>query len=588
MFGDATMEWSGLNYLKDPLESAHNGMVVVDSHGVVVVFNRAARQAAGFAETDVTGRGLEAIAPQAWTSVKDLLATGEPQIGVKLEINKNTITANQTVIRWYGRVVGALSVFQDVSEYEKVLRELKASKQLNEELDVIFNCSYDGLWISDAEGRVVRINPVSEHFTGVKASEVVGRHVSELVAEGYFEPSATLEVLKHRAAVSVIQTSREGRQVLVTGNPVFDENGNIRLVVINARDLTKIMKLQADLKESRALTHQYRSELTHLNKREELRSQMVLHSGSMRRVFDMAMRVARVDSSVLIHGESGVGKSLLAKMIHQTSPRQKGPLIQVDCGGIPASLIEAELFGYVKGAFTGALAEGKPGYFELAEGGTLLLDEVSELPLNTQAKLLRFLETNEVVRVGDTSPRRIDMRILAATNRDLKAMVESGDFRKDLYFRLNVVPIYIPPLRERTEDIPHLVNHFLQRFNQSCSCFKTIAPAAVDCLCGYSFPGNVRELANLIERLVVLTPNEAIDLEDLPAAVRSPERPQDFPLNGDKWNLTRVVEQVEKELIVKALAECGTQRKAARKLGVDHTTLSRKARRYGIGSAGER
>ncbi len=576
------MECSGTNFMNDLLESAYNGMIVVDTKGGIVIFNRAARRVAGLTKERIKGRALDEILPQAWSLTKELLTTGEPQIGRKLKLRETTILVNQTAIRRGGRITWVLTVFQDASDHEKALKELALYKQRNDELDVIFNFSYDGLWISDAEGKVVKINPVSERFTGVKAEKVLGRHVRELVAEGYFEPSATLEVLKHRTAVSVIQTSKDGRQVLATGNPVFDENGDIRMVVINARDLTGIMKLKAELKESRALAHQYRSELTHLHRHEELRSQMVLQSPPMRRVFDMSMRVARVDSNVLIHGESGVGKSLLAKIIHQTSPRQNGPLIQVDCGAIPPSLIEAELFGYVKGAFTGALAEGKPGYFELAEGGTLFLDEISELPSNTQAKLLRFLESNEVVRVGDTSPRRIDVRILAATNRDLEAMVECGEFRKDLFFRLNVVPINIPPLRQRVEDIPHLVNHFLRRFNQSCSCFKTISPAAVDCLCSYDFPGNIRELANLIERMVVLTPEDSIGLEDLPAAMRAQKSSPDFLLNNNEWNLPIMLEQVEKELISRALAEYGSQRKAAHRLGISHSTLSRKARRYGV------
>ncbi|MEJ2170218.1 MAG: sigma 54-interacting transcriptional regulator, partial [Desulfobacterales bacterium] len=232
------------------------------------------------------------------------------------------------------------------------------------------------------------------------------------------------------------------------------------------------------------------------------------------------MRIARVDSSVLITGESGVGKGLIAGLIHDASARAERPLIHINCGTIPDNLIEAELFGYEKGAFTGAKQQGKAGYFEMADGGTLFLDEIGELPLALQVKLLHFLETGEVVRIGSTRSRRIDARILTATNRNLERMVADGGFRKDLFFRLKVVPLAIPPLRQRVEDIPPLIGVFLDKFNRKCGVRKTISSAAADCLRHYPYPGNVRELANLIEQLVVLTPGDRIDSGDLPAAVQ--------------------------------------------------------------------
>jgi transcriptional regulator with PAS, ATPase and Fis domain len=301
----------------------------------------------------------------------------------------------------------------------------------------------------------------------------------------------------------------------------------------------------------------------------------------MQRIFDTAMRVARVESSVLITGESGTGKSLIADVIHQASDRSEYALIQINCGAIPESLIEAELFGYEKGAFTGAQARGKPGYFEMAQGGTLLLDEVGELPLNVQVKLLRFLENNEVTRIGSTVPRRLDVRIIAATNRDLQSMVNTGTFRKDLFFRLNVVPFKIPPLRERLADIPPLIYFFLKQFNEKCGCRKTFSPAVIDCLGNYPFPGNIRELSNLIEQLVVLSVTDHIGLEDLPAAVRDNE-PESCLFPDTEWNLSNVVQNVERRMIMRALKTCGSQRKAAKLLNIDHSTLSRKIKRYRI------
>jgi transcriptional regulator with PAS, ATPase and Fis domain len=351
-------------------------------------------------------------------------------------------------------------------------------------------------------------------------------------------------------------------------------------VVVNARDITELNRLHAELEETRALNYQYSAELTHLLRHRRLSADIILRSASMQRVFETAMRVARVDSSVLITGESGVGKGLIAELIHQASARNEASLIHVNCGAIPESLLEAELFGYEKGAFTGAREEGKAGYFEMAEGGTLFLDEVGELPLSVQVKLLRFLEDNEVTRVGSTTLRRIDTRVIAATHRDLEQMVKSGNFRGDLFFRLNVVPLNIPPLRVRREDIPPLVHHFLKQFNEKCGSNKSMTVGALDCLCDYTFPGNVRELANLVERLVVLTATQQIGIEDLPAPVRVADDPACRPATENEWNLARVVQRVEKQMISRALKACGSQRKAARLLGIDHSTLSRKIKRY--------
>ena len=568
--------------LRQLLESAHNGVVVVDRGGRIVVYNQAARHIAGWQPHQVLGRSMSQVNPEAWQDMQQILASGQPQIGRKVRLGHTTIIANRTAIREGERIVGVLSIFQDVSEYEKLVEELAAYKELSEQLDVIIESSHDGLWISDAKGVVVRVNQASLRFAGLKAEEVIGKNMQELVDEGQFDRSATLEVLKHGTSVSLVQTQYDGRQLMVTGNPVFDDQGNIRLVVVNARDLTELNRLQAELEESRLLTQQYRSALSQINLHQDLASQVVIRSPAMMRAFETAMRVAKVDSSVLLEGESGVGKGLFAKLIHEASPRKEGPLVRVDCGGIPASLIEAELFGYERGAFTGARESGKLGYFELAQGGTLLLDEVGELPLGVQAKLLRFLEDNEVVRVGSTTPRRIDVRIIAATNRDLEQMVAQRQFRQDLYFRLKVVPLRLPPLRERGEDIPPLVHHFLNHFNEKYSTAKKLSPAVVDALCRYSFPGNVRELANLVERLVVLTPGEVVELSDLPDGLRQ-SRSVPAARSGDgRWNLPQAVRRLEEEMIVRALRVFGSQREAARHLGIDHSTISRKVKKLGL------
>jgi len=578
----ASMNFEDVSDLAAIVESAHNGIVLVDRSGKILVFNRAALGMVNKRGHDVLGRNIQEVFPEVWADMRQIVGTGSPQLARQVTINGIDIITNRTPIWRAGEVSGVLSIFQDISEYEKVLAELESYKQLNEEMDVIINSSYDGLWICDHEGRVMRVNHASEKMSGVKEAEVLGRRMEELVAEGLFDKSATLEVLKNQTAVTLIQRLKDGRHILVTGNPVMDQRGNIRLVVVNARDISELNRLHAELEESRALKEKYHSELNHLHRSQKINSKIVIRSASMQRVFDTAMRIARVDSSVLITGESGVGKGLIARLIHEASARAEGSLIHINCGTIPENLIEAELFGYEKGAFTGALQQGKAGYFELAEGGTLFLDEIGELPLALQVKLLHFLETNEVVRIGSTRSRKINARILTATNRNLERMVADGGFRKDLFFRLKVVPLAIPPLRERVDDIPPLIHFFLEKFNRKCGFQKTVSSAAVDCLRHYPYPGNIRELANLVEQLVVLTPGDRIDFDDLPGTVRrGGQGPCRLVPNGPE-NLKQLVQDVERQVIVSALKACGTLRSAARQLGIDHSTLSRKMKRYGI------
>ncbi len=566
------------------LEEAGNGVVMVDRLGTILVFNRMARRLLGKSSSDLVGRFIGDIFPDSWQDLKHILDTGRPQTARRVEFENGTIIANRTPIMENGQPVGVLSIFQDIGEYERILTQLEAYRQLNEEMNVIINSSYDGLWICDHEGKVVRVNSASEKMSGVKQADVLGKRMEDLVRDGIFDKSATLEVLKHRTAVTLIQKLQDGRHVLVTGNPVVDADGNIRLVVVNARDISELNRLQAELEQSRQLNYQYSSELKHLHRYHHLHTKIIFRSNSMKRVFETAMRVARVDSNILISGESGVGKGLFAELIHQASGRAKASLVHINCGAIPESLIEAELFGYEKGAFTGARTDGKPGYFEMAEGGTLLLDEIGELPLGVQVKLLQFLEKNRIMRIGGTRTRKINTRIIAVTNRELESMVREGTFREDLFFRLNVVPIKIPPLRHRREDIPPLVHFFLKQFNEKCKTCKVLTPAALDVLLSYPFPGNVRELANLIEQLVVLTPHDQIGPADLPAAVRLPESEACLLERQDEWELSKIVRDVEKRIILQALKQCGSQRKAARLLNIDHSTLSRKIRRYGIGS----
>jgi len=304
-------------------------------------------------------------------------------------------------------------------------------------------------------------------------------------------------------------------------------------------------------------------------------------SDKMQEVFKTVLKAARTRATILLIGESGTGKELIAKAIHYESDRSKGPFIAINCAAIPENLLEAELFGYEKGAFTGALIS-KPGKFELANGGTIFLDEIGDLPLSLQAKLLRVIQDKTFERIGGTKPIKVDIRIIAATNKDLEKMVKNGSFREDLYFRLNVIPIFLPPLRERKEDIPLLIDHFLKKFNKEYKKNITINKSAMEKLINYSWPGNVRELENTIERLVILAEKEEITLNDLPFYIRQDNGSKIIGVNL-KNSLPNQIELIEKKAIEEALKACNyNQTKAAKMLGLTKRQINYKIKKYGL------
>ncbi len=305
------------------------------------------------------------------------------------------------------------------------------------------------------------------------------------------------------------------------------------------------------------------------------RAGLITYSQKMMDLIDLILRVARVDSTVLVSGESGVGKELLAKLIHDQSSRSLGPFVKINCGAIPENLLESELFGYEGGAFTGASRQGKLGMFELAHGGTLFLDEIGELPLGLQVKLLRAIQEQEFVRVGGVKAKKVDVRFIAATNRDLEKMVENGKFREDLYFRLNVIPLMVPPLRERKEDILPLIHYFQAKFTQKFKVSKTFAPEVLRVFLNYAWPGNVRELENIVERLFVVTPGEIIYCHHVPEKLLPGLKQKCVKVTG-VMPLKEAVDELQRLLIEEALAMYGSTYKAAEALGVEQSTIVRK------------
>jgi PAS domain S-box-containing protein len=469
-------------------------------------------------------------------------------------------------------------------DLEEMARQMRAFQDLTRELDAIIDSSSDGLWICDADARVIRINPASERINNIKAAEVIGKDMRELLDQGFIDRSAALEALTTRRVVSQLQ-NRQGRKLISTGTPVLDASGAVIRVVVSERDVTEIDNLQRELEEQEALRDQFRSQMLELQQADLASRSVIARSPAMVNALKQALRVSAVNSSVLILGESGVGKGLIAELIHKNSSRADKPLIEINCGAIPESLIESELFGYEKGAFTGAQISGKPGYLEVADGGILFLDEIAELPQAAQVKLLRFLENGRVVRLGGTKARALDVRILAATHRNLDEMVKQGSFRLDLYYRLNVIPIHVPALRDRKDCILPLIRHYVDFFGARDSLRKRLTRAAQDALLAFDYPGNVRQLMNICERLVVMSETDLIDVKDLPAEVAAlgTESGEQDDSWAEELTLQQTMESIERTVLQKALAKHGNQVRMAQALGVNQSTIARKLKKHGLG-----
>ena len=441
IFGDQ------LPMFREIVDSASNGVVMIDTEGTIRIFNQAARKVLAIRKHTLIGQHFRSISEEAWRDMRMILRTGTAQIGKKITIGESNIIANRTPINISGKTMGVSSIFQDISEYEKISSQLESFRQLTMQLDAIIESSYDGLYITDGKANTLRVNQAYERISGLKQEDLIGRNMRDLVQEGVLDRSVTLEVLRLREPVTIMQDIAGDKHVIVTGNPFFEKNGDISLVVTNVRDITELNQLHLELEESRKISSRYQEELEQLQKLEFASHELIAKSDAFRATLKQAVKVSQVDATVLITGESGVGKSLLARLIHKMSLRNDGPFVKISCGAIPENLMESELFGYEKGAFTGARAGGKAGLLEVGNGGTVFLDEIAELPLNLQVKLLDVLEDKEVTRLGGTTPRSIDLRLITATSRDLKQMVREKDFREDLFFRLNVIPLHIQPLR---------------------------------------------------------------------------------------------------------------------------------------------
>ncbi len=430
--------------------------------------------------------------------------------------------------------------------------------------------------IADSKGVILRVSDCFKDFYGLSPDEAVGKNVSVLEKEKVFSPSVIAKVLKLRkTATLTIKTKFKG-YVVASGIPIYGHNGEFEGVVSFLRDANDYVNLKEQYAILENRVEHYSAELEELREKELSNDEIIAKSTLFKRCLSLALKVAKVDSSLMITGESGVGKSLIAREVHKKSPRQHGPFIEINCGAIPESLLESELFGYEPGAFTGAHKDGKLGLIEMAEGGTLFLDEISELALSLQVKLLRVLQEKKLTRLGGTTEKIVDFRLIAATNRNLESHVKSGGFRRDLYYRINVVPIYIPSLRERPEDILPLVMHALEKTNKAYQMNVHLSSGAIERLLAYSWPGNVREVQNMVERLVVTSGSGLVESSSVPLSIS----PVPHLVWNEEMTLKQSLEATEKSVLLGAYKRYGSSVGVARALGVGQTTAARKLRKY--------
>ncbi|MCC3145579.1 sigma 54-interacting transcriptional regulator [Halanaerobium sp. Z-7514] len=440
--------------------------------------------------------------------------------------------------------------------------ELKEIQKVNKNLNLIISSSYDGIMLIDKDGRVEKINSSYLQMLGLELEEAKGKKISQLEKRLGLYPGLDLQSLKEKEQITFVQNHGKNKRILLTAKAIKDQAAKLEQIIINARDL---------------------AEISFSNSQNELNDQdipdyLVSKSKEMKKIINLAAKVAETDSTILITGESGTGKEVIAKFIYEQS-NNEGDFVKINCAAIPTNLLESELFGYEKGAFSGARKSGKPGLIEEADNGTLFLDEIGELSPNMQAKLLQVLQEHSVYRIGSVKPKKVNFRLITATNRDLEQMVKDKEFREDLYYRLNVFPIRIPPLRKRKNAIPALIDHYLSILKEKYDKNISISERAVKLFMKYDWPGNVRELNNVIERLVITSEKLLIDYQDVLALYGEEFKTEGISVSS-LMPLPKAVAEVEKKILEMAQENCKSTYEMADMLGVNQSTVVRKLKKY--------
>lgn len=572
--------------LEQVFENTANGIMAIDENDIITIFNPSAEKILGIKATDVIGKKVTNILPSSRLDI--VKNTGAEEIAYKQVVGNRIILTNRSPILIEGKSKGAVAIFEDISNIEKVKGELKEVKGLKERLQLILESVQDGICVLDDKGVIDYVNSAYLRIIGENKESILGKNIREISPRG-----ARSKVLKEgRNIIGSISRKTNGTTVVSNVNPIIVD-GETAGVVSVVKNVTEIQELSEKLNRISERAEYLEQELIRSRKPHSAFVKFIGQSGKIVDALAMALKAARGSATVLIRGESGTGKELIAEGIHYSSANAGGPFIRVNCAAIPSNLLESELFGHERGAFTGAIKR-KLGKFELANNGTIFLDEIGEMEKSMQAKVLRVIQEKEFERIGGEETIKIETRIIAATNRNLEEMVSAGEFREDLYYRLNVIPIMIPPLRERKQDLALLLEYFIEKLSNDLGIgIKGVSNEAMEALLEYKWPGNVRELENLVERIMTLADGAEIQLSDLPVYIRNGfknlkdkiesqikiDNVKKFVLESEEILPLR---DYEKIIIEKALKKYGSFNAAGKALGITHKTVASKARLYGI------
>ncbi|EQG22042.1 TPA: sigma 54-interacting transcriptional regulator [Clostridioides difficile] len=463
----------------------------------------------------------------------------------------------------------------------------------------ILEASHDEICVSDDKGIIIYCNKAFEENYGLKKEDILGKNVSFLEDSGYSTKSPIPIVLKTKTKFSLEQDTQAGKKLIITATPIFDENGNLEFTVENCRDITELNNIKNKLEDTKKQVKKYKSEVETLYRTAlRIEDTVIMDGIVMRPIINTVNHVSKTDVSVLLLGESGTGKSSLARYIHHNSNRSNGPFITINCATISPQLLESELFGYTSGAFTGASTKGKVGLVELANGGTLFLDEIGDIPQNLQAKFLQLIQDRTFTPVGSLKNKKVDIRIISATNADLVSKVKEKKFREDLYYRLNVIEIKLPPLRERRDNLVEIIKYYFNRYSSDFNLNKTISKEAMDAIANYGFPGNIRELQNIIQKILLTCTDNHITIDDLPNILTKNIH---ITNNGNKTHISQInkviisdskstnyknknfdtlIKEYEKNIILDAYEKFGSSYKVAKHLEISQSKANRLIRKY--------
>lgn len=547
------------------LENIPIGILVIDLHENITTINDYALKFINKNYSEVIGKPVNEVVPTSHLS--SVLKNKIKQFGQLLHINNKIAVVNRSPLFINKEIIGAVSVIQDISD-------LVIMKELNEKFTRILENSQDMICFLDEFGKISYVNPAYVNHFPNHSKDIIGKNIQEIAPNGYRS-----KVFTNKKPIKDIICSRDGIDVISTIEPLFIDD-QFKGVLSTSKPINEIKDLITKLNKSEEELSYYKEEFLKQLSQNSSFKDIIGSSRKLKDIMYICQKASESTSTVLIRGESGTGKELIAKAIHNNSNRHNNSFVRVNCASIPENLLESELFGYEKGSFTGAI-KSKPGKFSIANGGTIFLDEIGDMPLSMQVKLLRVLQEREIETIGGIYPEKIDVRIIAATNRDLEKMLVEGTFREDLYYRLNVLGINLPPLRERKEDISILVEHLIKKLNKKLNKnILKIDKNALLLLQEYNWPGNIRELENIIERAINLCDNNIILSYHLPSYMNLTECTSNN-FNIDKDNILRF-EEYEKQIIKIALQKYKTFNKTGKALGLTHRTISLKCKKYNI------